>query len=232
MTLQISKSVRILDVSILHRFPSDLKVKLSTDSQNDDSVSIKCEFPLLNSGEFFFVKLLLDGYINRPDIECNILADDLPRSFQIEHLPSSAIKEPKRRVEWFGVGLGGLFLIASLAICFLAWNYYQIKPSIFPIPWQNFQPSWIETPLLVFLLIFVLFSTLIGMVSIFGMGLEDFFYKHPRFPIPEELRSRSYRLATFRVFRAFREIERSRKEGLLDVKNPDEIKKTDSEEDS
>jgi hypothetical protein len=229
LTLKISKPVRILDASILHRFPLDLKVKLSTNSQNDESVSIKCEFPLLNSGEFFFVKLLIDGYINRSDINCNILADDLPRSFQIEYLPSSAIREPKRRVEWFGIGLGGFFLMSNFAICYLVWNYYQLKPSIFPIPWQNFQPSWVETPLFVILLLYVLLFTLIGMVAIFGMGFEEFFDKHPRFPLPEELRSRSYKRASFR---AFREIERSRREETLDVKNQDEKKVTDTEKNS
>jgi hypothetical protein len=229
LTLQISKPVRILDVSILHRFPSDLRVKLSTEAQRGETASIKCEFPLLNSGEFFFVKLLLDGYVNRADIKCNILADDLPRSFQINHLPSSAIKGPKRRVEWSGVVMGGFFLMVAFAICLLVWNYYQLNPSIFPIPWQNFQPSWIETPTLIFLSFIVLCFTLIGMVVIFGMGFEDFFGKHLRFPLPEELRSRSYKFASFSEFR---ELKRSKVEEPTEVKNPKETSIANLEDDS
>lgn len=101
--------------------------------------------------------------------------------------------EPKRRVEWVGVIVGSILLLVVAAGAIALWNYYNLKPAILPYPWAEFKPSWIETPALAILAIGLLFMAIIGLVLLIGMGFEEFFARYPRFPLPEELRGRSYR---------------------------------------
>jgi hypothetical protein len=192
LTLRLKKSTTILDATVLHREPPDLQIKIAQD-RDDNMPIVRCEFPLLNAGEFFMLKLLLDGYIKRSDIECHILVDDLPRSFSAKLLPRSAVTEPKRKIEWIGVIMGLSFLVVVASFSLILWNYRTLKPSIWPYPWAGFQPSWIETPALTIAAFGLMFMMLIGLVSLIGMGFEDLFSRHPRFPLPEELRGRSYR---------------------------------------
>lgn len=192
LTLRLKKSTTILDVTVLHREPADLQIKIAQD-RDDNMPVVRCEFPLLNSGEFFMLKLLLDGYIKRSDIECHILVDDVPRSFSAKLLPRSAVTEPKRKIEWIGVIMGLSFLLIVAPFSWILWNYYTFKPSIWPYPWANFQPSWIETPALTIAALGLVLMTVFGLVGIIGLGFEDFFSRYPRFPLPEELRGRNYR---------------------------------------
>jgi hypothetical protein len=192
LTLRLKKTTTILDASILYREPSDLQIRISQD-RDENMPIVRCEFPLLNAGEFFMLKLLLDGYMQRSDIECHILVDDVPRAFKAKLLPRSALTEPKRKIEWAGAIMGSSFLLVVASLSLLLWNYYILKPSIWPYPWANFCPSWIETPALVFGILSLLFLTLCGIVELIGIGFEDFFSRYPRFPLPEELRGRSYR---------------------------------------
>ena len=232
LTIQISKQVKILDASILHRQPSDLHIKITAEDKGDNTASIKCEFPLLNSGEFFLIKLLLDGYINRSDLKCNILAEDLPRSFQTKHLPLSATREPKREVEWGGIVLGLVFLIITCAICLLLWNYYNLKPSIFPFPWQNFQPSWVETTALIIVSITVLGFSLIGIAALIGIAFGEFFEWGPSFPLPEELRGRSYVLTPLPSLRERQHDLIAKPDSSPDIMSTRETEQVPSNEDS
>ena len=193
LALHFKKKTTILDASIIHRDPSDLQVTI-VPGERDNLPVVRCEFPLLNTGEFFLLKLLVDGYISRKDIECKILADDLPRSFSAKLLPMAAVTEPKRKVEWTGVILGSVFLLGVASGSLILWNYYNVKPGIWPFPWSNFQPTWIETPALVIGVLGLFLMALLGLFALIGMGFEEFFTRHPRFPLPEELRGRSYRI--------------------------------------
>lgn len=193
LTIHIAKSTRLLDASILHREPSDLRAELSHGLTEEDQPFLTCAFPLLNSGEFFYVKLLLDQYVKQSDLTCRILCDDLPRNFRTKQLPLSATRQPKRRIEWAGVGFGAFLLAMVSAFCVVIWSLYQVDPSIFPYPWSTFQPSWTETTALAISVIGAIFLLIVSLVLMIGMGFEEFFDRHPRFPLPQELRGRSYR---------------------------------------
>ncbi len=190
----LKSPTKTLDASILHKDPADLQIIIAQDEQDDIPI-VRCEFPLLNSGEFFMLKLLLDGYIQRSDIECHILVDDVPRSFSAKLLPKSAVTEPKRKIEWTGVTIGLFFLLLVYAFSLILWNYYNLKPSIWPFPRTDFQPSWVETPALIVATFGILLMALIGFVGLIGMGFEEFLSRHPRFPLPENLRGRSYQFS-------------------------------------
>lgn len=192
LTLRISKPARILDTSVLHRSPSDLGVELSHSQDGSGVPSVCCSFPLLNVGEFFYVKLLLDQHVNSSDISCHILCDDLPRRFETKHLPSSATTKSQRSVEWVGVGIGGSILVALAAHLTVLWNCYLAKPSIFPYPWDTFQASWGETPALFVNAIGIVIFFALGLTTLIGMGFEDFFDRNPRFPLPDKLRGRRF----------------------------------------
>lgn len=190
LTLHFKKMTTILDASIIHREPSALQVTIES-KECDNLPVVRCEFPLLNKGEFFLLKLLLDGYVSRKDIECKILVDDLPRSFSAKLLPMGAVTE-KRKIEWMQVILGSVLLLGVASGCLILWNYYNVKPGIWPFPWFNFQPTWIETPALGIGVLGLLFMAILGCVALIGLGFGGFFSRHPRFPLPEELRGRRY----------------------------------------
>lgn len=191
LSFRFKKKTKILDVSIVYRSPKTLQVEINQQSANA-MPQVNCEFPLLNSGEFFMIKFLVDGYVSSSDIECRILVDDIPREFSIKPLPLAAVRDSKPKVEWAGVAAGLLSLVGVTALAITIWNYYSLKPAISPYPWSEFSPAWLETPFLLILVLGGLLMTFIGVILLVGIGFEDFFKKHPRFPLPEELRGSKY----------------------------------------
>jgi hypothetical protein len=84
LTLVLPRGVKLLDGSILHRHPKALDVYINTDERRN-ALEFRC--PLLSKGEFFVVKLLLDGKIPRDQLQFRVLADDLPRTLKLQWLP-------------------------------------------------------------------------------------------------------------------------------------------------
>ena len=192
LTIAVNKPVRLLDASILYRSPADLRVELTHSSDEKGAPVITCSFPVMNAGEFFLVKLLLDCYVKQDDLFCQILCDDLPRKFATKLLSSSAMREPTRRIEWGGIGVGSFFLAMIAVFGLVIWNYYRVRPAICPYPWATFQPTWIETPALVLCLAVMLLTFILGVMLIVGIGFESFLDRTPRFPIPLEHRTHGY----------------------------------------
>jgi hypothetical protein len=93
---------------------------------------VQLVFPLLNSGEFFIMKLLLNGSPSPRDISFNITADELPPVIKPQYLPNDAISTTSEKRE-FDVPL----LIFGIM-------YLLFGSSIFSIIYS----SWSELPLI------------------------------------------------------------------------------------
>lgn len=199
LRFQLPESIKILDASILHKSPNELDVSMIRGSSEAIGHFLEFDFPLLNKGDFFLVKLLLDGKLPIREMQFQVQADDLPRTIKPEWLPDGATSTSKRKVEWAGVIAGSVLLVPCAVMAFLALAHFETTPGSFPWPWETFKYSWPSTVLLV---VSALVSPLIGLVGVilfFGIGFEGFFKRNPKFPLPEELRGRGYALFAQRL---------------------------------
>jgi hypothetical protein len=191
LTLVLPKESVLLDVSILHKSPNNLDVNPVVKEATPTSIAFNV--PLLNKGDYFLVKLLVDGHVNTPEIPFSILCDDLPRSLTASWLPTAATDDSTKKVEWVGVIVGLVFLIFSASFLLIHYRLYCVWPSFSPIPWASFSPSWVWTPIIVLNCLGVLMLAIFGMILFFGMGFGEVFSRRPRFPLPAQLRRRRLR---------------------------------------
>ncbi|SPE33877.1 membrane hypothetical protein [Acidobacteriia bacterium SbA2] len=190
LALTIPPEVEILDASIAHRDPDALQVVVVKNPHPPTGSEIRFEFPLLNKGEFFVVKLLLSGRFVVGESSFRILSDDLPRKIKIKQLPPTAFQEARHKVEW------GLAVAAVVVFLFPAWACYSAhllhsaRPELFPYPWSSFvvsrQSLFLLIPGTVLVLIFLLVGLLFLAGSVFGGEFPP--SRGPRFPLPKVLR--------------------------------------------
>lgn len=199
LRFQLPESIKILDASILHRSPKELDVSMIHGNNESIGHFLEFDFPLFNKGDFFLVKLLVDGKIPIREMQFQIQADDLPRIIKPEWLPDGATSTSTRKVEWAGVIAGSILLVASALILILAQAHYEVAPNSLPWPIDTFKYTWPSTVLLIFSFIASAFIGLIGFILFIGMGFEDFFKRNPKFPLPEELKGRGYALFAQRL---------------------------------
>lgn len=88
LTLSLPKECELLDATLLHIHPSGRKVELTYSPKNE---YIEFNIQLLNSGDFFIVKFLLNGNPNISDFKFKISVDELPPILKIEQLPFDAL---------------------------------------------------------------------------------------------------------------------------------------------
>lgn len=188
----LATKAKLLDASILYRHPESLKVDIRTVQIPNGSTSIIFDFPLLNKGDFFLVKLLLSGRAKSKDFAFRIIADDLPRSLSATWLPSNAFSERKFEIVWSAVATG--FAVAGL-LAWLIWilySLYKFRPELFPYPWSTFVMSWESALLLGPGISFCVLLGLIAFALIAMVGFDEFSPWRPRFPVPKELRHRGF----------------------------------------
>ena len=195
LRLDLPQGVEVLDASVLHRHPENLNVSITTVDRERSTNSILFEFPLLNKGDFFLVKLLLSGELGRDDFLFEILADDLPRSLStLELLPmATRVEERKYTFGWEALFSG---LVVAGIVAWIGWALsllYDQRPELFPHPWASY-PITIES---VFLLVpAVVLIGVFGFLALFAIGISffgGFPPKGPRFPIPKGILSKDFR---------------------------------------
>lgn len=199
LSLRLPGHVKLLDTSVIHRNPKDLSVRAGQEVSQAGRVTLKWAFPLLNKGDFFVVKLLLSGTIEEKQLLFHILADDLPRTLSSTWLPPAATENTRGRVEWVGVISGAVLLTIAAACTYCGYLLTLTQPQLFPYPWSTFTPSWTSTPAVLVGAVGVFFLIILGCVLFVGMGFEGVFRRHPKFPLPPELRGAGYRLVSERL---------------------------------
>ena len=130
--LAIPKDVEVLDASIVHRFPDNLKADLVLTPANVGSM-VTFHFPVLNRREFFVVKLLLSGRLTLSDVEFTLLADDLPRTLSVKPTPSAAIADSGYSVEWGSATCRGFTAILARLVLLLGTSTARGSPGTVPL---------------------------------------------------------------------------------------------------
>lgn len=131
LSLELPKKVKLLEASILHVEPKGREVEIATSELPDGSSKIHFKFNLLNSGEYFFIRLLLNGTINAEKLKFSISVDDLPPTITPKPQAYAGNAEPPE----VGVPaiLIGLFpLSALIGLIYVATSAVTANPAFFP----------------------------------------------------------------------------------------------------
>ena len=170
LTFAIGEGARIVDASVTYIYPEgrDIDVQIISGS------SFKCTFSLLNSNEYFYVKLITDGRQQWADITCTIVAENLPPRLKLESAAGVKIGDSNNRMEWglLGVGLALLVVAAAFSLPIVA--LYQIHSAYFPFSWSKFDVVWWLTPSLVIAALGAAILAVIALLTIVSSGSGNF----------------------------------------------------------
>lgn len=190
LKLELPADTEVLDASIIYRHPEALRVDIAS-VQSPPNPSIVFAFPLLNKFEFFAVKLLLSGKIEKNDLVFSVLADDLPRTLQTKWLPQSDTRD-KVKIDWTDIVIGSLFLLVAACCGYSLFLLRGAQPGLFPYPWPSFHLS-LAAAIVILAVAGTAFLAFLGLVGVFGIGLEGAPSRRPRFALPAELLRRGHR---------------------------------------
>lgn len=171
LTFTLPQACRIVDASITSAFPPGREVSVNIDTE----AKFTCNFLLLNSNEYFYVKLITDGPIRASEVGCSIVAAGLPPSIPIRSAASISIaNDDESKIAWRTLTPAAICLAISGAISSPIMALYETSPNYFPFDWAKFHfvwwliPSIIIIPLLsIGLLALSIFMTLTALVGDF-----------------------------------------------------------------
>lgn len=191
LRLVIPADVEVLDASVVHKSPEGLRAGVMVETDQPNPSLLTLDFPLLNSGEFFVIKMLLSGRLRTSGLEFSVLSDDLPRKISISPLPPSALESRIFKFEWGLAVIAALVLLFPTWICYVGYQLIKLRPELAPIPWSQFSLSWESAAMLVPGGILVVFFVVLGFImmgaAVFGGEFPP--SRGPRFPLPKELRA-------------------------------------------
>ncbi len=191
LRLLISADVEVLDASIVHKNPEGLRAGVTLEANQPGTSVLTLDFPLLNSGEFFVVKMLLSGRLNASDLEFSILSDDLPRKISMSPIPPGAFDPGIFKFEWGLAVAAAIVLLFPAWICYVGYQLVLLRPELSPLPWSQFLLTWQSAMVLIPASIFVLLFSLLGFMmmgaAVFGGQFSP--SRGPKFPLPKEVHS-------------------------------------------
>jgi len=186
LLLVIPDTCALLDASIIHKSPNELRINLDVDKKLN---KLTVNFPLLNSADFFILKLLLNGTPKTDKWKFSIVVDELPPTLKAERLSYDSIASSKKRE--FEISLLGFGLLATF--CGLA-AFKVIYGALSYLP--NFEGSWttlffqlnLDTIAILLTAISALIFTLIGIMMTAASFTEGRFPpSKKKFVVPEHI---------------------------------------------
>lgn len=132
LRLHLPNGARLLDVSIIKKSPDELSVKarpLHPPDEGDQGVEF--DFPLLNRGEYFVVKILIDGEVAWRDCFFSIESEDLQRRLKLQLPPSS--QPPFGGIVWIIALMGLIGSLMGLGFCGVAYALWIQHPTVLPL---------------------------------------------------------------------------------------------------
>jgi hypothetical protein len=205
LKLSLPKENKIFSVNIVHIEPEGREIKFDLIELEKENI-IKFNIPLLNSGEYFVFKLLMQDKLPSEDddkkkdensiFKFTITADDLPPSLQISHLPYSYYQEETeqkydRTFLWIGL-ISGLFFTVFTSILYA----FKFKTAgLYLFSFKEFFNlgtfSFFNVCLILFALL-DLIALILVIIGIVGSISELKPNEKPKFKIPKKLRDEKY----------------------------------------
>lgn len=207
LSVSIPKDCTLLDASVLHVSPEGREVTIT---QSAKTVSFL--FPLLNTGEFFVTKLLLQGRARPKDFLFSITVDDLPPTLCPIPLPHDLIDTGKKR------GFEGELLVLGVILLLFGASFAGVifgHSSTLQECWTrgvaaSFPQHWILLLSVVVTAIPAILLLVIGPMVMVGAFTNFSFPKRKRFRVPEDIvRRRIF----FEDFPLLEQVNNEKKEG-------------------
>lgn len=131
LSMTLPKTAKLLEATILHVEPKAREVAISHTDVADGRTKVEFRFKLLNRGEFFFVKMLVNGTLDPDALGFNISVDDLPPTITPKSQPFRAPDEqPTTGIAAILLGLVPLALAGGTAFGLLELS--RARPDLFP----------------------------------------------------------------------------------------------------
>ena len=144
LAFSIKNEIRIVDASITYVQPEGRKVVIELASEK----RFRCDFPLLNPGDYFYIKLITDGAVKKSDMACEIAAENLPPRIPIENPTRVTISPDDEKHDLWLLIPAAVCLIIAAAIFLPIVGLYQAHHSYFPFSGSHYQFVWWLTPFL------------------------------------------------------------------------------------
>jgi hypothetical protein len=165
---------RLVDASVTYIQPEGREINVELASER----KFRCLFPLLNSDEYFYVKVIADGAVPIPEIKCAITAENLPPSIRVESASHVSIGPDERRGQmWILVPASIIFLIGAVQ-SFPLIGLYRAHPAYFPFAWSKWEFVWWLTVPMALDVIIACFFLIVGSI----MAVTAFVGDLPRRP--------------------------------------------------
>ena len=206
LRLTLPKENRIFSVNIVHIEPDGREIKHRI-VENELNNIIEFKIPLLNGGDFFVFKILVQDKLPEENeqeeknkeksiFNFSITADDLPPKLKVSHLPYSYYEEEKeRKYDWMALKIAffsGLFFTiftgALYAFKFQSKGYYIFSFSEF----FSLETFSFYNVCIIFLALLSFISLLLMTIALIGAATELKPEKKPKFRVPKKLRKDKY----------------------------------------
>jgi hypothetical protein len=157
--------------------------------RRDEPTRIVFGFTLLNRGDFFLVKVLLDKAVELKNLRFEIVAEDLPATIELKAWTGDIYGEG---IDWPTAVAGLVPLGLGLSVSYGLYLTQRARPDLFPIPWKAFEGSAASSVALLVTALLALSFLAIGLTFMVS-GILRGFHGKPRFVIPPHLRQGDFR---------------------------------------
>ena len=140
LSLRLPTKKQLLDATILYVNPEGRKVETEIIKEKNQ---VSFLFPLLNSGDFFITKLLVNGKSSQKDFNFTIISDELPPTLSAEYIPYDSIITSKKESlkDRFVLSLsiaGVIVFLIGLSITKVIYDHLNTIPSFKKLGFVNF----------------------------------------------------------------------------------------------
>jgi hypothetical protein len=190
LTVVLPGEAGLLDAAIAHVWPEGRSVSAMVTGETDLTdqglpTRAVLDFELLNPGDYFALKLLVDGRLRPREVELRLTADNLPPIIRPQ--PGAPASES---TSWFE---GGLFL-ATLAVLSVAasigivlYLLADYRPQQFPFTSGPFEPNILGLIATVVLAVVGVLVTIIGLMMLGASVFGGNFPPRRRFAMPAQV---------------------------------------------
>jgi hypothetical protein len=181
--METPEAASVLDASILHIHPQGRDVSIEISGSN-----VVFHFPLLNSGEFFIAKILLQGTPSPGQFKFTISADDLPPFLKPRFLTPDLIESSEKREFEPVMLVGGLVvLLIGASIAGLIYPHLPVVFQMWSVGFaETFKANWLILVSSAISMIPALLLLRIGPMIIIGAFTNFSLPRRTRFRVPSD----------------------------------------------
>lgn len=187
LAVSIPDGARLLDAAVMYASPEGRRVELAISDAKDRVAFLA---PLLNSGDFFIAKLLLDGSVQPRQWVFTIAADELPPRLHLEHLPSDALLTEEKPHRFEGPLFVGALVIGGLGAVMakLVVNSWPVLPAwsdigAMPFVWGALRAGWAQIVCAVPAVLLIVIGVMMLVASLLGGSFS--IPRQRRFVVPK-----------------------------------------------